>query len=104
MKKDYGTKYKCYSCGCVFYDMHANPPLCPKCQANQFNAPKTKTKSHDRSATAGATTSGGSGGADERYRSRYHDEDEEYLGNLDNNAEMTDLWGEEGSEAGGEED
>jgi uncharacterized protein (TIGR02300 family) len=35
----FGTKFGCYSCGCKFYDMNRADPICPKCGANQKNAP-----------------------------------------------------------------
>ncbi|GMV39227.1 MAG: hypothetical protein AMXMBFR64_09430 [Myxococcales bacterium] len=35
----YGTKYSCYSCSCKFYDMNRGESVCPKCGANQKDAP-----------------------------------------------------------------
>lgn len=34
-----GEKYACYQCGCKFYDMKKARPVCPKCGANQDEAP-----------------------------------------------------------------
>ncbi|OGQ92458.1 MAG: hypothetical protein A2284_07680 [Deltaproteobacteria bacterium RIFOXYA12_FULL_61_11] len=39
MKKDYGKKYICFQCNCVFYDLGKPLPLCPKCGADQNLAP-----------------------------------------------------------------
>jgi hypothetical protein len=36
---DFGTKFQCFQCGTKFYDMHRPEPVCPKCRANQKNAP-----------------------------------------------------------------
>jgi hypothetical protein len=36
---DYGIKYRCYQCGTKFYDLHRPEPLCPRCKANQKDAP-----------------------------------------------------------------
>ena len=52
-KKDYGTKYICYQCGCRFYDMRKPQPVCPKCGVNQAEAPqKGSTFSHRPAAGA----------------------------------------------------
>jgi hypothetical protein len=34
-----GTKYKCFKCGCKFYDLGAPEPLCPRCGADQREDP-----------------------------------------------------------------
>lgn len=39
-KKNLGNKYACYQCGCKFYDLGRPQPICPKCGANQTEAPK----------------------------------------------------------------
>ncbi|MBI3071245.1 MAG: FYDLN acid domain-containing protein [Deltaproteobacteria bacterium] len=39
-KSQYGTKYVCYKCECRFYDLNKPTPLCPKCGADQRQAPK----------------------------------------------------------------
>lgn len=36
----YGTKFACFSCGCKFYDLNRAVAICPKCGADQANAPK----------------------------------------------------------------
>jgi uncharacterized protein (TIGR02300 family) len=33
-KEKFGDKRQCPACGCKFYDMHRNPPTCPKCGAD----------------------------------------------------------------------
>ena len=38
-KKKLGKKYVCYQCGCKFYDLSRSKPLCPKCGADQNEAP-----------------------------------------------------------------
>jgi hypothetical protein len=38
-KKKLGKKYACYQCGCKFYDLSRPKPLCPKCGADQNEAP-----------------------------------------------------------------
>ena len=35
----FGTKYACYACASKFYDMNRSDPICPKCGANQKDAP-----------------------------------------------------------------
>jgi len=35
-----GKKYSCFKCGCKFYDLKRAKPTCPKCGANQTEAPK----------------------------------------------------------------
>ncbi len=41
---DLGKKFTCYNCGAKFYDFKKPEALCPKCNANQKNAPaKAKT-------------------------------------------------------------
>jgi uncharacterized protein (TIGR02300 family) len=39
--KDLGTKHACFKCGTKFYDMKKPAPICPKCGANQNDAPKS---------------------------------------------------------------
>lgn len=34
-----GKKWNCFSCGAKFYDLGKPDPSCPKCGANQKNAP-----------------------------------------------------------------
>ena len=45
-----GTKYTCYQCTTKFYDMKKSPPTCPKCAANQKNAPPEPKQKHDKHA------------------------------------------------------
>lgn len=34
-----GTKHKCYRCSSKFYDLGKPEAICPKCRANQKDAP-----------------------------------------------------------------
>jgi uncharacterized protein (TIGR02300 family) len=49
-----GTKYMCYKCAAKFYDLNRPEPLCPKCGADQREAPKKslRTRSAEPEATA----------------------------------------------------
>lgn len=38
-----GTKHTCFRCGTKFYDLKRTPVLCPKCQADQKEAPPPAT-------------------------------------------------------------
>ena len=53
MARDLGTKYVCYKCGTKFYDMRKPVPACPKCGADQRQAPVAKPTSA-RAAKAAA--------------------------------------------------
>lgn len=37
--KKLGKKYVCYQCECKFYDLNRPQPICPKCAADQTEAP-----------------------------------------------------------------
>jgi len=39
-KKKLGTKHTCFKCSCKFYDLRRPRPICPKCGADQNEAPK----------------------------------------------------------------
>ncbi len=45
MARDLGTKYICYKCGTRFYDLKKPAPTCPKCGADQRDAPVAKPTS-----------------------------------------------------------
>lgn len=30
-KARFGERHTCHACGCKFYDMLRNPPICPRC-------------------------------------------------------------------------
>ena len=45
MARDLGTKYVCYKCGTKFYDLKKPVPACPKCGADQREAPVVKPAS-----------------------------------------------------------
>jgi uncharacterized protein (TIGR02300 family) len=40
--KDLGTKHTCFKCQTRFYDLKKTEPICPKCGADQRQAPATK--------------------------------------------------------------
>jgi uncharacterized protein (TIGR02300 family) len=42
MARDLGTKYVCFKCGTKFYDLKKPVPACPKCGADQREAPSAK--------------------------------------------------------------
>jgi len=43
MARDLGTKYVCFKCGTKFYDLKKPVPACPKCGADQRDAPTGKS-------------------------------------------------------------
>jgi len=45
MARDLGTKYVCFKCGTKFYDLKKPVPACPKCGADQRDAPVAKPSS-----------------------------------------------------------
>jgi uncharacterized protein (TIGR02300 family) len=45
MARDLGTKYTCFKCGTKFYDLKKPVPTCPKCGADQREAPVAKPAS-----------------------------------------------------------
>ena len=45
MARDLGTKYVCFKCGTKFYDLKKPVPACPKCGADQREAPSAKAGS-----------------------------------------------------------
>jgi uncharacterized protein (TIGR02300 family) len=53
-KSQYGTKFVCFKCECRFYDLNKPTPLCPKCGADQRQAPKVADppKAHKASKRA----------------------------------------------------
>jgi uncharacterized protein (TIGR02300 family) len=53
MARDLGTKYVCFKCGSKFYDLKKPVPSCPKCGADQRDAPVAKPTSA-RAARAAA--------------------------------------------------
>ena len=42
MARDLGSKYICFKCGTKFYDLKKPVPSCPKCGADQREAPVAK--------------------------------------------------------------
>ena len=39
-KQELGKRYRCYQCGCAFYDLKKPKAICPRCSADQAHAPK----------------------------------------------------------------
>ncbi len=39
-KEKFGERHTCFACGCKFYDMHRNPPTCPRCGTDVSHPPK----------------------------------------------------------------
>jgi uncharacterized protein (TIGR02300 family) len=52
MARDLGTKYTCFKCGTKFYDLKRPVPTCPKCGADQREAPSAKPTSGRQRAAA----------------------------------------------------
>jgi uncharacterized protein (TIGR02300 family) len=54
MARDLGTKYTCFKCATKFYDLKKPAPTCPKCGADQREAPipKVPTTRQARAAAA----------------------------------------------------
>ena len=51
-QRDLGTKYVCFKCGTKFYDLKKPAPTCPKCGADQREAPVAKPASTRASRAA----------------------------------------------------
>jgi len=56
-KKKIGKKYVCYQCGCKFYDLSRPKPLCPKCGADQNEAPAKEAASTPKTGSLAAAPS-----------------------------------------------
>ena len=54
MARDLGTKYVCFKCGTKFYDLKKPVPTCPKCGADQREAPTGKPATSRARAAAAA--------------------------------------------------
>ncbi len=90
-KKKLGNKYTCYQCGCKFYDLSRPKPVCPKCGADQNEAPARETSSPLKTgATASAPT---------RPRGRRRRDDESSIGHSES-FQDEDLESESGLENG----
>ena len=44
MTHDLGTKHVCFNCGAKFYDLKKPAPICPKCAADQRQAPPASAR------------------------------------------------------------
>ena len=54
MARDLGSKYVCFKCGTKFYDLKKQVPSCPKCGADQREAPVVKPQSARQQRAAAA--------------------------------------------------
>ena len=54
MARDLGTKYTCFKCGTKFYDLKKPAPTCPKCGADQREAPVPKVPTTRQARAAAA--------------------------------------------------
>ncbi len=56
MARDLGNKHVCFKCATKFYDLKKPGPVCPKCGADQREAPviKPQTAAQRRAAAAEA--------------------------------------------------
>jgi len=54
MAKDLGSKYVCFKCTTKFYDLKKPVPTCPKCGADQREAPVIKPLSAAKQRAAAA--------------------------------------------------
>ncbi|MDP8255415.1 MAG: FYDLN acid domain-containing protein [Candidatus Alcyoniella australis] len=41
---EYGERHECYKCGCKFYDLGRPDKVCPKCVADQVEAPSPEER------------------------------------------------------------
>jgi hypothetical protein len=71
-KKKLGKKYACYQCGCKFYDLSRPKAVCPKCGADQKEAPTKDAPSAPKTGTTAA--------APPRTRGRRRRDDEASIG------------------------
>lgn len=53
-KKKLGNKFVCYQCGCKFYDLTRPKPICPKCGADQNEAPVKDAPSAPKAGVSAA--------------------------------------------------
>ncbi len=52
VKPEWGTRRICYKCSVRFYDLLKEPPICPKCGADQTKAPAKHSSSPARKIKA----------------------------------------------------
>ena len=52
-----GTKHVCFSCGTKFYDMKKKKAICPRCGADQADAPAKPAKKESGKGTGKKTKS-----------------------------------------------
>lgn len=76
MARDLGTKYTCFKCATKFYDLKKPAPTCPKCGADQREAPVPKVAT-TRQARAAAAREEELAAAAEEEESEDEEEEEE---------------------------
>ena len=77
--RDLGTKYNCFKCGTKFYDLKKPVPACPKCGADQREAPvaKPQTARQKRAAAAKEAEEAEAPAAEEAEKEEEEDEAED---------------------------
>lgn len=48
----FGRRYRCYNCQALFYDLGKEVAICPKCGADQANAPRLEQRMQDLESQA----------------------------------------------------
>jgi uncharacterized protein (TIGR02300 family) len=77
MARDLGTKYACFKCGTKFYDLKKPAPTCPKCGADQREAPVPKVATTRQARAAAAAREEELAAAEESEGDEEEDEEEE---------------------------
>jgi uncharacterized protein (TIGR02300 family) len=77
MARDLGTKYACFKCGTKFYDLKKPAPTCPKCGADQREAPVPKVATARQARAAAAAREEELAAAEEEEAEGDEDEEEE---------------------------
>jgi uncharacterized protein (TIGR02300 family) len=77
MARDLGTKYTCFKCAAKFYDLKKPAPTCPKCGADQREAPVPKViTARQARAAAAAREESEAAAEEEELEAEEEDEDE----------------------------
>src|SRR4051812_13265979 len=77
MARDLGTKYTCFKCATKFYDLKKPAPTCPKCGADQREAPIPKVPTTRQARAAAAREEEELAAAEEEEKEGDEDEEEE---------------------------
>jgi len=76
MARDLGTKYTCFKCATKFYDLKKPAPVCPKCGADQREAPVPKVATTRAARAAAAAREEEVAAAEEAEEGDEEEEDE----------------------------